>query len=239
MRVAIITAGQPRFTKDFITVLNQLKGFDTADLYINLWESDWAESETEACNRIKKILPPHIILKKLSIVPQPDNTLHTTNEELNWWYVRRLSQLHGLKLAYELITDTYDVIIRIRPDGCLTTGDLDISTIDVKSNGIIFCNRLVGKNQTEPGDQFFLGTPEGFKFLFDLYENFDNYMIEICPEWKINFHDWALEYFFGAYFRKRGVTPVRGLFDHDINISGKSSYSDKHTHLPVAEDPTK
>ena len=61
MKVAIVTAGFPRFTQDFIRVLNQLKGFDTADLYINLWSSSWAEDEIQAAAKVNKILPKHKI----------------------------------------------------------------------------------------------------------------------------------------------------------------------------------
>ena len=42
MRIALITGGQPRFTPDFIKLMTLLKGFDTADIYMNLWSSDWA-----------------------------------------------------------------------------------------------------------------------------------------------------------------------------------------------------
>ena len=138
MRVAIITAGLPRFTRDFITVLNQLKGFDTADLYVCLWNTDWASSEEQASNKISKILPSNITLKRLSLVDQPKRILphNRSSEELQWWYDRRLGQIHCLKMAFDLIDEPYDIVVRVRPDGSLDR-DVDISTLDFSNNNYI------------------------------------------------------------------------------------------------------
>ena len=141
MRVAIITAGLPRFTQDFITVLNQLKGFDTADLYVNLWNTDWAQNEEDAGVKITKVLPAHIVLKQIALVDQPKRTLpeEQTDAELQWWYDRRIGQIHCLKMALDLVDEPYDIVIRIRPDGSLDR-DLDVSSLDFSNNNIIFCN---------------------------------------------------------------------------------------------------
>jgi hypothetical protein len=243
MRVAIITAGQPRFTQDFITILNQLKGFESADLYVNLWTSDWVNSVEQGSEKIKKILPEHIILKKLQITDQPTRQLPLTDipnlNDLQWWYDRRIGQVHCLKLAFDLISEQYDIIVRVRPDGCLTSGDLDLSTLDLTNQDIIFCHTGVGVNQTAPNDQFFIGTQQGIKFLFELYNDFDKYMIKSCPEWTNDIHSWALEYIIKTYIESHGKTVCRGMFNHDINRLGRSAYTiDKHTHVPIAKDPT-
>lgn len=241
MKVAIVTAGQPRFTRDFITVLNQLKGFDTADLYVNLWASTWVDTEEQGVERIKKILPGHINLKKLKISQPVDRQLPLSisdMDQIKWWYDRRIGQIHCLKLAVDLITEQYDVVVRIRPDGSLDH-DLDISSLDLINNEIIFCHRLVGSNQTEPNDQFFVGTYQGIKFLCDLYLNFDKYMMDTCPDWVNNVHDWALEHIIRKYLESNGKSIVRGQFNHDINRYGRSVYTvDKHAHVQIAEDPT-
>lgn len=239
MKVALITGGQPRFTPDFIKVLGQLKGVDHADLYVNLWESNWADSVEEGASRINKILPGYVTLKKLQIVKEPARNLQSSSQnfnELKWWYDRRIGQIHSLKLACDLIEGAYDAVIRIRPDGCLT-GDIDLQTIDL-GNGVVFCNQLMGANQTEPNDQFFIGTYQDVKFLCDLYTNFDKFMIQVCPNWENDVHGWALEYIIGTYLKSHGKAITRGSFNHVINASGKSAYTDKHTHLPIATDPT-
>jgi hypothetical protein len=238
MKVAIITAGQPRFTDDFVTVLNQLKGFSTADLYINLWDSDWVDDVDQGVNRINKILPSNVILKKLQITTAPARVLPSSKFELQWWYDRRISQIHGLKLAFDLIDGEYDLVVRLRPDGSLDS-DLDISLLDFTASDVIFCNRLVGANQTAPNDQFFVGTQRGIGFLCNLYIDFDRYMIESCPNWETNEHEWALEHIIRYYFESNNKPIIRGQFNHDINRVGKSKYTtDKHTHEPIAPDPT-
>ena len=243
MKVAIITSGLPRFTQDFITVLNQLKGFDAADLYINLWKSDWAENSRHAAEKINKILPSHIFLKKLQIAEEPTRVLPTNESltnltELKWWYDRRIGQIHCLKLAFDLITEPYDVVIRIRPDGSLY-GDLDITSLDLPNKEVIFCSTGMGINQTAPNDQFFVGTYDGIKFLCDLYLDFDNYMIKACQEWTTDVHSWALEFIIYTYFKLNQKEIYRGNFDHAIMRVGRSKYTtDKHSHVHIAKDPT-
>jgi hypothetical protein len=98
---------------------------------------------------------------------------------------------------------------------------------------------MFGKNQTEPNDQFFIGTQEGIRFLCDMYNNFDHWMEVTCPNWKEQYHDWALEHIIGRYFRDSGKHIARGSWNHDINRRGRSIYTtDKHSHLSIAQDPT-
>lgn len=239
MRVAVITAGQPRFTREFIRVLNQLKGFDTADLYINLWESSWVDTVEQGRAKIIKILPSHITLKKLQIAQQPQRALpnNISNDKAKWWYDRRIGQIHCLKMACDLITEDYDVVIRVRLDGSLDS-DLDISSLDLVSNQVLFCDRMVGANQTEPNDQFFVGTLDGIRFLCNLYLDFDKYMIECCPDWVNDEHSWSLEHIIRKYFESNGKKICRGSFNHDINRGGRSQFTDKHFHHSIVEDPT-
>jgi hypothetical protein len=241
MRVAIITAGLPRFTRDFINVLNQLKGFDTADLYINLWNTDWAKDLEEASTKISKILPDHIVLKNIALVDQPSRKLpeHTSqSSDLQWWYDRRIGQIHCLKLAMDLVDEPYDIVIRVRPDGSLNQ-DVDVSALDFSNTDIYFCSNMMGKSQSEPNDQFLIATQEGMKFFCDLYNNFDYWMLEACPNWENDVHEWALEHIVGKYYRDSNKQIVRGAWTHDINRVGRSVYTtDKHSHVHVAEDPT-
>lgn len=243
MKVAIITAGQPRFTPDFITVLGQLKGFESADLYINLWKSDWADTVEQGMSKIQKILPAHIQLKRLNFAVQPEKDLPSHDptsdiNELKWWYDRRIGQIQCLQMAFDLIQDQYDVVIRLRPDGCLG-GDVDISSLDFAVADMYFCQRGMGIDQAAPNDQFFVGTQLGMKFLCDLYYNFDKYMIESCPAWQTDVHSWALEYIIKTYYEKNNKAIHKGHFDYYINRSGRSAYTvDKHTHVHIAPDPT-
>jgi hypothetical protein len=243
MRVAIITAGQPRFTNEFLRVLIQLRGFDTADLYVNLWESTWAESEEQGCRKINKVLPPRIKLKKLRIVPEPERTLPPCDpsanlEEVRWWYIRRIGQIHCLKMAFDLIDEPYDLVVRIRPDGSLVQ-DLDLTELDLTNNEMIFANNWAGVNQTDPNDQFFVGTYKGMKFLVGLYDEFDKYMIAANPNWSTDVWNWALERILREYYEQHGKSLSKGPFTHEINRGGKSAYTvDKHPHHRIVPDPT-
>jgi hypothetical protein len=94
MRIALVTGGQPRFTPDFVRLMTLLKGFDTADIYMNLWASDWANDEEQARHKIEKILLPNYQLAKVSIVSQPpyelpphrDPVADPAPENVHWWY---------------------------------------------------------------------------------------------------------------------------------------------------------
>jgi hypothetical protein len=44
MKIALIAGGQPRFTPSFLVLMSQLTGFDSADLYLTLWRTNWAQT---------------------------------------------------------------------------------------------------------------------------------------------------------------------------------------------------
>ena len=78
MKVALLTGGQPRFTPDFIKVLNQLQGFDSADIYMCLWKSDWAYTDDQARVKIEKVLPSRYN-EFPGIVPESDPVWETVS----------------------------------------------------------------------------------------------------------------------------------------------------------------
>lgn len=242
MKVAIITAGQPRFTPDFLIVLSQLRGFEQADLFVNLWESDWASSEEQGFHKVQKVLPPHIKLKKLKIVKEPERIIPPMDpaadkDNVKWWYVRRIGQIHCLKMAFDLIDEHYDIVVRIRPDGSLS-GPLDLSSLDLINNEMIFCGNWTNNDQ-DPNDQFFVGTYEGMKFLCSIYDSFDQCMMSANPAWSTDVWHWALERLIREHYNLHGKSMLRGPFTHEINRVGKSAYTvDKHLHHSIAPDPT-
>ena len=147
MKIALIAAGQPRFTPDFITFMNQLKGFDQADIYFAFWTSNWATDEADGREKVEKILLPKYNLAKLLICDQPPyymppcelNHLPAEPENIRWHYERRIGMWQSLKLAHDLIDQKYDMVIKFRLDGRLFE-DLDLSTLDLVNNKIIFPN---------------------------------------------------------------------------------------------------
>lgn len=253
MKIALVTGGQPRFTPDFTILLNQLSGFDSADLYLTLWRSDWALDENHARSKIEKILPLKYNLAKVQIVDEP---FHETPfspidlapphpENVQWWYQRIASQLIGLSMAYDLVDNNYDAVIRYRVDGMLDRA-LDLRTIDLLKNEIIFpMQPRVGEY---PTDQFAIGSQDIMKIYFGLGKEFKELIPIADPTWyEIRMHPgytsahrgpWGPESLMNIYFKKYNVKFSFGEFCHNFNTFGRSRFTDKHFHHSIVQDPT-
>jgi hypothetical protein len=247
MRIAMITGGQPRFTGDFITLLGQLKGFSHADLYFNFWTSDWSKSVEEGSAKIEAILPKPYKLAKLQIVDEPPYQLppHHLNhapphpENIRWWYKRRRGQLLSLAMAFDLIDQPYDAIVRFRLDGCIDR-IIDLRTLDLRNNELIL---PAGPKSGFPGrglcDQFSVGTYEGMRFFCGLARQINHYITLSDPNWEYNGHgDWSPEHLFGTYYKLHSKEFYFGDFVALLNTQGRSKYTDKHYHHRVVADPT-
>jgi hypothetical protein len=247
MRVALIAAGQPRFTPDFLTLLSQLKGFEHGDLYFGFWSSPWAASEEEATKKISRIIPSNYSIQKIKISEQPPYELpkHSLKhlppnpENIHWHFKRRLGLWQSLQMTFNLIDKEYDAIIRYRPDGCLEE-DLDISTLDLKNNDLIFpCTNRHGFDDFKVCDLFAVGTYQGIKFYCDLADHFKDLVPIADPFWEYKGHGtWSSEHVFGLYMKKYGRQQILGNFKFNINNFGRSKYTDKHYHHPIVKDPT-
>ena len=246
MKVALITGGQPRFTPDFVTVLSQIQGIESADIYMNLWNSNWATTEDEGRQKVENILPPNYKLAKLKLVDQPVYELpaHTTvleppyPENVQWCYKRRLGQIQSLSMAFDLIDQDYDAIIRFRLDGSLDR-PIDVSQFDLANNDMIMPEPRVGRMDFPICDQFFIGTYKGAKFFCDLAKEFNKYVLLSDPNWENNPHGtWSLEHIIGTYYLNNDKCIAAGNFRTHINTSGRSQYTDKHYHHKITVDPT-
>jgi hypothetical protein len=246
MKIALITGGQPRFTQDFITLLSQVKGFESADIYMNLWNSDWATNEEVARQKVERILPPNYKLAKLKLVDQPLYQLppHTISlappepENIQWWYKRKLGQIQSLSMAFDLLEQEYDAVIRFRLDGCLNQ-TIDVSQFNLIDNDIIMPNPRVGRADFPICDQFFISTYNGAKFFCDLAKDFNKYVILSDPNWATNAHGtWSLEHIIGTYYLTNKKQVGHSNFSTLINTSGRSRYTDKHYHHAITSDPT-
>ena len=247
MRIALITGGQPRFTPDFIRLMSQLKGFDSADLYFNFWTSDWASSEEEGRKKVEAILPPNYRLAKLKIVDQPQHCLPLHElyhppaqpENINWWYARRFGQAMSLSMAFDLIDQDYDLVVRFRLDGVLDR-EIDLSKLDFTNTDLIFpADPKAGFDDYKINDQFAIGTQAGMKFYCGIGKEFEKYVLLSDPEWECNGHGtWSLEHLMGTYMKAHNRTQTLGNFNHYINTQGRSRYTDKHYHHGIVPDPT-
>lgn len=241
----MISGGHPRFTVDFLHLMQQLEGFDSADLYLNFWSSDWVSSENEGRAKVEKILQPRYKLAKLKIVDQPGYELppHSLNhppaqpENIRWWYERRIGMWRSLAMAHSLIEGHYDAVIRFRPDGMLTSR-LDISTLDLNTNQLIIPKNGCGYISCPINDQFAVGTYESTKFYQGIVDNFNSIIVEAEPNWEHNGHSWSGEHIMGYYLNKIKQKYVLGNFDHILTSRGRSKFTDKHYHLPITQDIT-
>lgn len=247
MKIALIAGGQPRFTQDFLTLLNQLKGFNIADLYLNLWSSEWATTDKEAEEKVLRILPPNVRVGKIRIMDQPEYDLppHTNTlpapepENVQWWYKREHGQCTSLMLAFDLIEQEYDAVIRFRLDGCLDR-DVDLSELDLINNDLILpAGPLAGFDDYPLNDQFAIGTQAGMEFYTRIGKEFKEIVPLTDPTWAtIRPGTWTVEFLFGTYFKKYNHSHARGNFYCRMNTQGKSRYTDKHYHHIVVPDPT-
>jgi hypothetical protein len=247
MKIALIAAGQPRFTLDFIAFMQQLHGFDTADLYFTFWNSEWAKDETEGRNKIEKILLPNYQLAKLQLINQPEYQMPicamdhppAEPENIRWQWKRRIGQWKSIQMAFNLIDQDYDLIIRFRPDGRLFD-PLDVRTVNVKDADLL-CQDYgrCGFDDYRINDMFFAGTYSGVKLFVDVADHFKDLVPKCDPNWEHNPHgNWSSEHILGIYMKSQNKKQVFGNFKFNINWSGRSRFTDKHYHHLISQDPT-
>jgi hypothetical protein len=256
MKIALLTGGQPRFTPDFVDLMNQLKGFDSADIYMTLWKSNWAMDEATARAKIETILLPQYRLAKIQLVDEPVHELppHPVKldppqpENIRWWYDRIASQLTSITMAYDLIDQDYDAIIRFRLDGQLLSGKLDIGSMDLKNYDLIFpMTPRTGPNDSLVTDQFVIGNRKGMNFYCGTGREFKELIPVLDPKWyEIGGHPiypnyrgpWGPEYLLDYRMRRDNINAVCGNYHHTFNMYGRSRFTDKHYHHLIVPDPT-
>jgi hypothetical protein len=247
MKIALIAGGQPRFTPDFVTFMNQLTGFDQADFYFNFWNSDWANSEEEARAKIEKVLLPNYNLAKVQLADQPPFVLpdHDIDlppaqpENVLWWYERRIGMWQSIQMAYNLIDQDYDLVIKFRLDGRLEQ-PLDVSQLDFTQTDLLMPGiNQAGFDNNRVCDLFAVGTPAGMKFYCDIADHIFDLVPQSDPLWFNRYNGpWSSEHLFGIYLQQNNRTQSFGDFKFHINTGGRSRYTDHHFHHGIVQDPT-
>jgi hypothetical protein len=240
MKVALIVAGQPRFTPSFPIFLNQLKGVDQIDVYMFLWDSWWATTSEQALSKIQPLCPPLYNIKRIVVEKEPPYQLpphqfnHNTEEKesVRWWYKRRRAMWMSTYRAFELIEEPYDMIIKGRGDVRLDR-DLDLNTVDMSRGAVGPANNRHGTKGREICDQLCIGTPEDMRFFANMTFHVDNYIPIVCDYWEQDVHDWASEHLLGYYYFKHNKQQVPGNFNIALKAEGRSLFDDKDLHLPT------
>ena len=251
MKIALITSGLPRFMPDFIDLMSKLKGFECADIYMCLWKTDWATTSEEARAKIETILAPGYRLAKIKVVDEPPYQLpdHAfplappAPENTTWWYKRIFAQFTGLTMAFDLIDQEYDAVIKFRVDGSLEQ-ELDVRTLDLKTHPLLFpCNNGAGFDYCRISDLFFVGTQEAMRFTCSLSKEFRELVPAADPTWGDSdivdgTWNWGTEHLIGFYMRKYNFPVAYGNFRATLNSFGRSKYTDRHYHHRIVADPT-
>lgn len=252
MKIALVYGGQPRFTQEFVDLMNRLKGFDTADIYMVLWKTDWAETDEKAYSRIQKVLLPQYKIAKIKIVDEPNLEFPPGGETLDpptpyntaWWYNRVFKQAMGVSLAIDLVDKEYDMLVRFRGDGT-PTKEIDLSQIDLNATPLLLpSNARAGFPDFAINDQFAIGTQEMVK----KYLEYGKYVKQLIPESDPDWNEsnvlnatkwtWGTEHIIGYYMKKHGMPLHLGNYEVIMNSYGRSKYTDKHFHHGIAPDPT-
>jgi len=251
MKIALVYGGQPRFTYDFLDLMTKITGFESASFYIVLWKTDWADTDQKAHARLSKILKSPYSIGKITVVDEPIVNAPAGNghlesarpENVMWWYTRQYRQTKGLSLAFDLIDQEYDAVIRFRGDGSVNTL-IDLSKIDLKNTPLILPNNAKsGHDYMKVNDQFAIGNYNMMKFYCGIGKEYESLVPQSDPLWnKTNQRHpnwkWGAEHLMGYRFAKYNVIPTTGNFGITLNSYGRSKFTDKHFHHSIARDPT-
>ena len=235
MKIALLCHGQPRFTNAFIIMMNQLKGFSQADMYMGLWSTPWAPNEAAFRAMAEPAMLSGYNLKRVLITPQPDYKLpnpkleHNTEEpeSVRYWYKRRWSMWRSLKMTYDLIDEDYDMIIKFRPDGRLDR-EVDVNSVDLTHDMVYPSNHRNGLAEMRLCDQFLFASPKGMKFYADLTNHFDDYIFKLNPNWEYDVHgQWSSEHILGYHMLSNNKQQCVGDYQHLLRVDGISPNDDK------------
>jgi hypothetical protein len=223
MKIAILLPGQPRFTGDFTTVLNNLQGYDHADWFcymtnnsridditpgvqiLNSWKSftvDWA------INKLQSNLPPNNYVQAFEISDCEEIEIPSVPRQSHYkgWY--NLYKANQLRLEYQKKTGVqYDIVIRVRADGCLNT-PLNLKTIDPiqLTNSIIMSeNYWEGVNELKSSDQFAISSSDHMTIYAKLVNDVKGYIDENL----FNYHPEAL---LALHLQRNNISTVKGKF---------------------------
>lgn len=210
MKIAIIAAGQPRFTDRFSLVLEQVIQFNKdVDLYFYLWDepNDYQKYVIETENvKVKKCVfekEPDLFdlldyndfksIKTITIDTVKNLYYNPPNifgdHLVNWWennvhkrIENMYKQFYSLHECYKLVDEKYDAVIRIRLDGCLNK---KINLWKYSMNWInLPCNEKYSMLKTIPEtcDQFAFAKHELMDHYFNFYNNITSLILsEKCP----------------------------------------------------------
>ena len=198
MKIAVLIAGQPRFTKEFDHFFENLKNYDQLDFFFYLWTArpadskfippSWPLDKELVKEKLINTLPCYCNVARLEINDQPGYTVPDTIQRNPWsnpfnmWY--NSYSIKQANLLREQHNVEYDLVIRARADMGLNT-PVDIKHIhnfimenpnslvlpDNHRNGLgVVCN-----------DMFAIGKSETISIYCNAVDNFELYHSQGVP----------------------------------------------------------
>jgi hypothetical protein len=178
MKIALFTAGQPRFTQSLAILQNQLKGYSEAHIYLVLWPSDDYNSSQDVIDKTSRYLLPNVTYKYIEIrkkepkwfddskYPIRQNRKLVPSSILKMWY--------GLNEIFSKIPNEYDAYVRFRLDGRLSC-DYDLNTHALDQGVVMARKPRYGYGLTPVNDQFAIANYDNMKTYCDMIHKIDNY----------------------------------------------------------------
>jgi len=238
MKIAVLIAGEPRFSKEFDLFLENLSGYDEIDWYFYLWKTPtfglnkkyvspfWFNIEYNvALNKLKTNLPSNHNIKYLELANTPTQEFPNITSRLGWG--TQPSNVWPMWLSWSMVDekchDDYDLVIRSRPDlGLMNSLDLKIVKENLKSNQLILSNNYGQTvNNKHVNDLLAVSTRQNIK----IYNNIIHSALDYYNE-GYYFHP---ETILGRHLDVNNIEYIKGTFSVEYRYFGRDGEEyDKH-----------
>lgn len=203
MKVALITGGQPRFTKYWIENYKRLVGASQIDLYFYLWKDfeltdsqlNFSDIEGTIEQKIESVLIKNVNLRQIVWTDNPAfeniinerliyslinvNHLDTYNK-VETHLKKLLSQRYSILQCFNLLKENYDAIIRYRLD-CYPDRKINLNENVIENTIVIPSNNIHGGiAYKSPGfnDKYAIGNMKIMKIYCEMFNYFEQLINE-------------------------------------------------------------
>ena len=203
MKVAVQLSGQQRYG-DYLQILfHAMRVFDQIDIFAHHWAEPRSQQEVESLLRGIKT-HPNAKIGKVEVEPQVDFEIKPHWKTHGHPIFNIMSMVYSIKQANLLRTtyehehgETYDLVIRARPDIGLFEFPQDQTWFSAIQEGVIYVGRRPFNIMSNPKaiqDQVAIARPSTMNIYSQLYSRLDDFFDEgniLGPE--ILFYWWLIE----------------------------------------------
>lgn len=203
MKVALITGGQPRFTKYWIENYKRLVGASQIDLYFYLWKDfeltdsqlNFSDIEGSIEQKIESVLIKNVNLRQVVWTCNPSFS-DTINEQLISRLIgtnhldtydkvknsllKLLSQRYSILQCFSLLKENYDAIIRYRLD-CYPDRKINLNENVFENTIVIPSNNIHGGiayKSPRFNDKYAIGNMKTMKIYCEMFNYFEQLINE-------------------------------------------------------------